>query len=110
MSRPNSCRGAQPRVQAVRDFREAMQWLLADAEKGVSRQRYKGLGEMNSGDLAACVFNHATRRLLKLDAIKAKRDLAAFRLLISSDTSYRKRLLGFAASEDGEANPEDDDL
>ena len=72
--------------------------------------RFKGLGEMNSGDLATCVFNHATRRLLKLDAIKAKRDLAAFRLLISSDTSYRKRLLGFAASEDGEANPEDDDL
>ena len=57
--------------------------------------RFKGLGEMNQQDLATCVFNRETRHLIRIDPIAAKRDLTAFRLLVSSDTGYRKRLLGF---------------
>jgi len=33
--------------QAVQDFRAAFEWLLSEAERAISRQRYKGLGEMN---------------------------------------------------------------
>ncbi len=66
--------GEKARIHPVRDFREAMQWLLADAEKGVSRQRYKGLGEMNASQLWETTMDSSVRRLLKVqieDAIAA---------------------------------------
>jgi DNA gyrase subunit B len=66
--------GERARSQPVKDFREAMQWLLADAEKNVSRQRYKGLGEMNAIQLWETTMDPQNRRLLKVqieDAIAA---------------------------------------
>jgi DNA gyrase subunit B len=66
--------GEKARSQPVKDFREAMQWLLADAERNVSRQRYKGLGEMNAIQLWETTMDPANRRLLKVqieDAIAA---------------------------------------
>ena len=66
--------GDKVRTQPVGSFREAMRWLLADAEKGVSRQRYKGLGEMNAEQLWETTMDVNARRLLKVqieDAIAA---------------------------------------
>ena len=66
--------GDKVRSQPVGSFREAMRWLLADAEKGVSRQRYKGLGEMNAEQLWETTMDVTARRLLKVqieDAIAA---------------------------------------
>ena len=66
--------GDKVRTQSVGSFREAMRWLLADAEKGVSRQRYKGLGEMNAEQLWETTMDVNARRLLKVqieDAIAA---------------------------------------
>ena len=66
--------GDKVRSQPVGSFREAMRWLLADAEKGVSRQRYKGLGERNAEQLWETTMDVNARRLLKVqieDAIAA---------------------------------------
>lgn len=60
--------------QAVSSFKEVMNWLLDDAKRGLSVQRYKGLGEMNPEQLAETTMNADTRRLLQVrieDAVAA---------------------------------------
>jgi DNA gyrase subunit B len=60
--------------QEVASFREAMQWLMTQAKKGQSIQRYKGLGEMNPAQLWDTTINPATRRLIQVrieDAVTA---------------------------------------
>jgi DNA gyrase subunit B len=52
--------------QPVRDFAEAMKWLLGEVNKSMTLQRYKGLGEMNPEQLWDTTMDTATRRLLKV--------------------------------------------
>ncbi|BEV72631.1 DNA topoisomerase (ATP-hydrolyzing) subunit B [Paludibacterium sp. THUN1379] len=61
-------------VRPVSEFGEALDWLLADAKKGMSIQRYKGLGEMNAEQLWETTMDPTVRRLLKVrieDAMSA---------------------------------------